>query len=89
MTPEEARAELMRRFPGQTILAETNCWFHKIANGPKITTTYSISYNFKELGCDARHGNSFEECFAQLDEENKIINACIDKYSILLRKFIL
>lgn len=86
MTPEEARAELMKRFPNQTVLAETKCWHHNFSE-PQLKTTYTINYSFKDFSCSCKFGDSFEECFTQLDEENKAINDCIGKYNILLRKF--
>jgi len=86
MTHEEAREELMKRFPGRSVSADCNLWYFR--DKDKKEGRYSIAYDFNSQGCSMRYSSSsFEECFSQLDEENAIINAEIRKYSILLRKF--
>ena len=85
MTVEEAREELMKRFPGQSVSATCQFWFFKQSKNKE--DKYSMSYNFYSQGCSTKEGSSFEDCFAQLDKENESLNKEISKYSIILRKF--
>ena len=86
MTPEEARAELRKRFPYSSVSAVKECWFHSTAE-VKERDYYSINWNMRRISSDRKEGVSFEDCFAQLDSENKDINAVIEERGILFRQF--
>lgn len=85
MTPEEARTELMKRDSG-SVCAGVSCWRFSRKDVP-IVNHYRLSYNFGDSSCSSVEGSSFEDCFAQMDEQDRAVNAEIKKYSILLRKF--
>ena len=86
MTVEEARTDLTKRFPGKSVCAVKECWFHSTAE-VKERDYYYINWNMQRLYSDRKEGVSFEDCFTQLDNENKDINAVIEERGILFRQF--
>lgn len=83
MTAEECREEVLKRRPG-TVCATEHAWRHVVG---REVNEYSISYNFMTHSCTTKYGNSFEECLAQIDDEDEKVNEEISRMAILLRKF--
>jgi hypothetical protein len=86
MTGEEAREELMRRFPGKTVSVTINYWH--FSHDKTSPVRWHIAYNFNNNAEPSiLYGDSFEEILEELDKKNEEINKVISLYSILLRKF--
>ena len=85
MTPEEAVEQIKLRTNIGTAHALQEYWYFK--GSGKSETNCIINYHFYDQGCSTIKAPTFEECLDQLDSQNAVINALVDKYSILLRKF--
>jgi hypothetical protein len=84
MTIEEARDELMKRFPSTSVCANVKFWLFN-TNSEK-RDDYEITF-FVGKECYIKTGSSFEDCFKQIDNENEEINKVIKEKSILFRIF--
>ena len=76
--------ELIKRFPNNSVCAYVAYW--KYSHKDHTDNDYHITF-FSGKDCVIKYGNSFEDCLAQLDQENEDVNNLIKQRSILLRKF--